>query len=230
VVPDPLVGVVIPAYNAAEWVVDAIESVLAQRYRPVEIVVVDDGSTDTTYAVAAQRVSEDPDARVRVVSQHHNGVGAARNRALALIGGEFVAFHDADDLCTAESILPRVETLRARPEVDIVFGTERRFAVLDENGPVALSDLRPSSVAGSMLIRRAAFDRVGLFDENLGIAEGLAWLLRARDAGLASVTLTDQARWRRVHATNHSRAYRDAGHDLAALLKASLDRRRSGAA
>lgn len=195
-----LVGIVIPAFNAAEWVAQALTSVIAQTYRPIDVIVVDDGSTDATSTIAEGHQSGDPAARVRVTIQAHGGVGAARNRGAALVSGDLLAFHDADDLCARDGLASRVAVLRARAEVDLVFGHERRFASIDEGGPVALGGAQPSCLPGSMLVRRDAFARVGEFDTRLGVAEGLEWMLRARDAGLRSVTLPAQVRWRRVHA------------------------------
>jgi glycosyltransferase involved in cell wall biosynthesis len=90
----PLVSVVIPAYNAERWITDAIISARCQTWSNVEVIVVDDGSTDATLAVAGRH--EGP--RLKVVSQDNQGACAARNRGLELAQGEFIQFLDGDDL------------------------------------------------------------------------------------------------------------------------------------
>jgi glycosyltransferase involved in cell wall biosynthesis len=227
---EPTVGVVIPAYNAATFLGEMLESLLAQPYRPIDVVVVDDGSTDATRAVADGYVADHAAARLQVVAQARGGPGAARNRGVALVRGDLIAFHDADDLCTPKCLALCVALLRARPEVDAVFGMECRFSVVDRSGPVPLGEARAGYRAGAMVIRRAAFERVGPFNPRFRFAEGLDWFVRAQEAGLRTVTVPDQLRWRRAHAANLSRNYHRDPTEPASVLKASLDRRRSGAA
>ena len=113
-----LVSVVVPAFNAERWLGETIASILAQDHRALEVIVVDDGSTDATAAVAAQHAERD--ARVRIVRQPNRGLGAARNCGLAHAQGEYVAFLDADDLWSTEKLRLQLERL----------GTERGRAVL----------------------------------------------------------------------------------------------------
>lgn len=96
----PLVSVLIPAYNAAAWVAKSLESVLAQDWPRVEVVVVDDGSRDDTLAAARRFESK----RVKVVTQENRGAAAARNRALSLAQGDYIQWLDADDLLGADKI------------------------------------------------------------------------------------------------------------------------------
>jgi glycosyltransferase involved in cell wall biosynthesis len=215
------VGVAIPAYNAERWLAQAIDSLLAQTAPPGDILVVDDGSTDATVAVAERFATP-----VRVVSQPNAGIGAARNRAVELVRGEIVGFLDADDMYTPSSIAVRLEVLAEDPRVDVVFGHERRFAELSDGAPVPIGPLRPSPIPGSMLVRRSALQRVGPFPTGVRVAEGLDWLLRARERSVQDVTVVDQVLWRRVHGQNNSVRHRDSLGEFARTLKASLDRRR----
>ncbi len=218
------VGVAIPAYNAERWLAQAIDSLLAQTTAPGDILVLDDGSTDATAAVA-----ERFGAPVRVVSQPNAGIGAARNRAVELVRGEIVGFLDADDIYTPPSIAVRLEVLAARPDVDVVFGQERRFAEISDGEPVPIGPPHPSPLPGSMLVRRSALRRVGPFPTGVRVAEGLDWLLRARELSAQDVTVEDQVLWRRVHGENNSVRHRDSMGEFARTLKASLDRRRAAA-
>ena len=125
----PLVSVVIPAYNAAATLPDTLDSVLAQTYPHIEIVVVDDGSRDGTPDVLARYAP-----RVRGIRQVNGGLAAARNAGLAAAQGQFIALLDADDLCEPERIGAQVAFMVDRPDV-VLTGTE--FSCFDDNGVVA---------------------------------------------------------------------------------------------
>ena len=122
----PLVSVVIPAYNAAATLAATLDSVLAQTYPHIEIVVVDDGSRDDTAGVLARYAP-----RVRAIRQANGGLAAARNAGLSAATGEFIALLDADDLCEPERIGAQVTFMASRPDV-VLSGTE--FSSFDENG------------------------------------------------------------------------------------------------
>jgi glycosyltransferase involved in cell wall biosynthesis len=103
----PLVSILIPAFNAEEWISDTLRSVLAQSWEPKEIIVVDDGSTDQTLAMARQFESD----CVRVVTQKNQGAAAARNKAFSLSGGDFIQWLDADDLLAPDKIARQIQAL-----------------------------------------------------------------------------------------------------------------------
>jgi glycosyltransferase involved in cell wall biosynthesis len=221
---EPRLGVVIPAWNAERWLAEALDSVLAQRPAPADVVVIDDGSGDAT-----ARIARGYPAPVRVVSQDHAGIGAARNRGVDAVAGDWIAFLDADDLMTGTSLASRASVLAERAEVEIVFGTVRRFSRLAYGEPVALDELQPCHLPGSMLVRRRALDAVGPFPTDTHVAEGLDWLLRARELELGELTVSEQVVWRRVHGENNSLRERQQIGEFAHALKASLDRRRAAA-
>jgi glycosyltransferase involved in cell wall biosynthesis len=223
--PEPSVGVVIPAWNAERWLGEALRSVLAQSVAPLDVVVVDDGSSDAT-ATLAESFGEP----VRVVTQANAGIGAARNRGVELVAGELVTFLDADDLLTADSIACRARVLMHRPEIDLVFGAVRRFSELQHGTPIAINEPQPGHLPAAMLARRTALARVGEFATHTRVAEGLDWMLRAGELGLGEVTLEQQVIWRRVHGENNSLRHRSQIGEFAHALKASLDRRRACAA
>lgn len=114
---NPLVSVIIPCYNAEKWVADAINGILRQTYAPIEIIVIDDGSTDGSLDVI--RSFED---RVRYETGPNRGGNVARNRGFALSRGEYVMFHDADDWISEDTIAKLVEGIK---------GTENTLAVCD---------------------------------------------------------------------------------------------------
>jgi glycosyltransferase involved in cell wall biosynthesis len=96
----PLVSILIPAYNAETWIADTIKSAIAQTWVDKEIIVVDDGSTDQTLAVARQFASKE----VAVVTQQNQGASAARNHALSLSQGDYIQWMDADDLLSPDKV------------------------------------------------------------------------------------------------------------------------------
>src|ERR1043166_827555 len=111
------VSVVIPTYNRAHTVRDAVRSVLAQRYRDLELIVVDDGSTDDT----AARLAAVSDPRLRVIMGRHAGVSAARNLGVSKASGNLISFLDSDDLWHPDKLTAEVAFLERHPEVHAVF-------------------------------------------------------------------------------------------------------------
>lgn len=191
----PVVSVVIPAYNDARFIGQALRSVLAQSYRPLDIVVVDDGSTDETAEIAG---SFGP--QVRIFRQANAGAAAARNRGLAVSTGDYVAFLDADDLWHPRKVELQLRHLQTCPECAAVYcrkievradtqtlqwnGTigEPPDALATnprESGWLYLELLRSSLIhTSSIMVSRAAIERVGLFEESLRKGQDLEFWLR----------------------------------------------------
>ena len=126
---NPLVSVIMPAYNASRYVGDAVESVLAQTYRNFEYIIIDDGSTDGTTQILQRLAHKDP--RIRLVSRPNTGYAVALNEALGLAQGPFIARMDADDICLPERFQKEVDYLNAHPECVLV-GT--RVMLIDPDG------------------------------------------------------------------------------------------------
>ena len=124
---DTLVTVVTPTYNRASQVTNAINSALAQTHRNLEVIVIDDGSTDDTPTVLAKIT----DARVRLLQQQNQGQSVARNRAIAAAKGKFVAFLDSDDTWLAGKLADQLTIFSKHPDVDVVFGDRRDISAND---------------------------------------------------------------------------------------------------
>lgn len=139
-----LVSVVMPAYNAADHISEAIKSLQDQVYSLWELWIVDDGSTDLT----ARIVSEFQDPRIRLLKQPNQGVSSARNHALDLVNGEFITFLDSDDLLPPNSLSIRVAYLNSNPQVHLVDGVMAWF-----QGPDRLIKRihRPRNYVGPLL-------------------------------------------------------------------------------
>jgi glycosyltransferase involved in cell wall biosynthesis len=116
----PLVSILIPAYNAEPWIADTIKSALRQTWPRKEIIIVDDGSKDKTFAVAQQFAG----AEVAVVTQKNAGASAARNRAFALCQGDYIQWLDADDLLATDKILRQMEVVEKSADKQMLFSSE----------------------------------------------------------------------------------------------------------
>ncbi len=222
-----LVSVIIPVYNGAQFLAEAIESVRAQTIRPLEIIVVDDGSEDDSAAVARGF------AGARCLRQPHEGAAAARNRGAADARGEFLAFLDADDLWTPDKLQRQMALMKERPELDVVFGGVEQFRDpgLDDKTRFKNMDVGMKGMhVGAMLIRRAAFNRVGPFRTRFSAGEFIDWWARAMENGLQSAAPPEKVLGRRLHANNLMRREQDAAGDYLRILRASLRRRRGESA
>lgn len=224
------ISVMIGVYNAAPYLGEAIDSALTQTYRPREVIVVDDGSTDGSGDVA-RRYGEE----VIVARQENAGNGAARNHAVRLASGELYAFLDADDRFTPNKLELQCRALEADPELDVVFGYTREF-VSPELTPEQRSRVRPPApepmawtAPNLMLIRRESFAKVGTFAENLKVGVTVDWYARAMEAGVRAAMLPDVLLERRLHLTNNGLRESDSRAQYLHVLKASLDRRRARA-
>jgi glycosyltransferase involved in cell wall biosynthesis len=230
-VPSADVSCIIPVFDGARYVADAIRSVLAQTRPPDEIVVVDDGSQDGTAEEVARF-----GAAVVYVHQPHAGVAAARNHGVGRAAGSLLAFLDADDRWHPERLRRQLDALARCPDVELCdaasayFWSDELTAEERERDPryrhPFWGETRPGHI-GTWLVRRAVFVRVGPFDPALRFSEDTDWLLRFRDAGGVRLTLPEVLGHRRLHRRNATAAdRREQVRALARTLKQSRDRRR----
>ncbi len=223
----PLVSCIVPVFNGERYLAEALDSILAQTWRPLEVIVVDDGSTDGSAAVVAKY-----GAQVSYVYQANAGPAAARNRGLDAARGEFIAFLDADDLWHKEKLARQMARFEARPELDLCnahmenFWTPDMKRENDRPSDIGLAKPQPG-VTQAIVARRALFDRIGPFDTTLKHRDAMEWLIRAVDAGAVVETLPDVLVFRRIHRDNLSwRRGDDDRDELLRSVKATLDRRR----
>jgi glycosyltransferase involved in cell wall biosynthesis len=220
------VSVVIPVHDGARYLAEAVESVLAQTDPPGEILVVDDGSTDDSLAVAASF-----GARVTCLPQAHAGLSAALNHGVERARGAVLAFLDADDLWAKDKLARQLDALDADGEIDAVFAHVEQFVSpeLDPGAVPAVPEavrVAPGYLAGTLLIRAGALRRVGLFDPRWQVGSFLEWYLRARDAGLRTTMRPEVLLRRRRHTGNMVIRERQSYGDYARILRHALDRRR----
>ena len=226
---NPLISVMIGAYNAAPYLGEAIESVFAQDYEPIELIVVDDGSTDGTADVARSF------ARVQLIQQENGGNGAARNRAVESASGELYAFLDADDRFTSGKLMLQKAALDADPGLDIVFGHVREFLSpeLDEETRASLRppapDPMPWTAPNLMLVRRESFERVGAFTTAVRVGVTVDWFARAAEAGLRYSILPEVVLERRLHTENNGLRERASRSQYLEVIRQAMERRRAAA-
>jgi glycosyltransferase involved in cell wall biosynthesis len=214
----PLVSVVMAAYNAEEYVRQALESVLAQDWRPLEVVVVDDGSTDRTAEIVRS-------FDVEYVHQANAGPAAARNAAVARAHGRFIANCDSDDLLPPTRVGLQVRHLLEHPDVGCVFGRQEwlnpppwlgRDAVYGDLDGIPLS---------SAMFRREVFEALGGYDGRFEPSEDMDLVIRMREQGIRYSVLPDVV----LHRRHHESSLTAAGvpqQPLLQSLRAKLDRTR----
>jgi glycosyltransferase involved in cell wall biosynthesis len=223
----PLVSVIISVYNCERYLAEAIESVLNQTYRQIELLVIDDGSTDSSGAVA----NSFPFLKYHF--QTNQGLGAARNQGIDLAQGSFFAFLDADDIWEKDKLLTQLTVFDTKPELDMLFGHVKQFyspEIAHNMKPKIdlINEIMPGHIAGTLLIKRESFFKVGYFPTHWRVGEFIDWYLKAIEQGLKSTTIPEVVMKRRIHENNMGIREHDSRGDYVRILKASLDRKRKG--
>jgi len=198
---NPLVSVIIPVYNGEKYLVEAIESVLAQSYRPFELIVVDDGSTDGSAAIV-HRYKD-----INYIYHPNMGVSIARNTGLAAARGAFIAFLDADDMWTPQKLQIQVGYLQENPSVMYTISKINNFIEPGSNiDPQILESILKKEQPGmaTIVARKTVFDQIGIFDSRYQVGEDFEWIMRAKDADIPMTILPDVLLERRIHNFNIS--------------------------
>ena len=236
----PAYSVVIAAYNAAQTVGEAIDSVLAQTRQDFEVIVVDDGSSDETCSRVAAYAG---DSRVRLHRQANAGPGAARNAGIALARGEYLCMLDSDDLWLPCYLQRMAAALRDSPAAGFAYtdawaleqasGRIRRATTMSRQRPPERS-LSPSEflealvrrnfVFNSVTIRREVLERVGGYDQALAQAEDYELWLRIAAWGYPGVRIEDPLAIYRVHPDSLSQDERGLLEGLLSAYSAVIDR------
>lgn len=177
-----LISVIMPTYNREKYIAQALRSLLDQDYRPLEIIVVDDGSTDATRQIVESFASD----RIRYVYQENSGVAAARNLGLSMASGDFLAWLDSDDYYLPGKLTAQMQYLADHPDAGLVFTQVEDFyndhaerLAMDEDVCRKISFGGTHVYMASMLARRSVFDVAGNFIEDLRVYEDVEWLYRA---------------------------------------------------
>lgn len=227
--PTPLVSCIVPVFNGERHLAEAIGSIRAQTYHRLEIIVVDDGSTDAT----GSKVQELGQA-LRYLWQANAGPAAARNTGIAAATGDLVAFLDADDLWHPQKLSRQVARLQSEPTLDFCLTHIQNFWEDDlrDEAELLRGHFRAQPIAGytsvTLVARRRVFERAGLYDATLKHGADADWFARVEEAGMSAAMLDEVLVYRRLHAENRSRVWSDRSREeILRVMKAIVDRRRN---
>jgi glycosyltransferase involved in cell wall biosynthesis len=216
----PLVSGILPAFQAEEFLEEAIASLLEQDYAPYEVVVCDDGSTDRTPEILAAH------PELHTIRQANAGAAAARNAAVAASSGELLAFFDADDLWPPTRLTLQAGYLIAHPEVGCVLGRQEWI----DPPPWLTRDAVYGDLDGipllSAVVRRSVFEALGGFDESFTHSEDMDLLFRMRERGIGIEVLPEIVLFRRFHGENLTTSA-PASSPLLRSLREKLERDRA---
>ena len=212
---NPLVSVIMPAYNAAAHIAESIESILIQNYRNLELIVVDDGSTDNTNDI----VMGFKDNRIKYFYKNNSGPSGTRNFAISKARGQYIMPLDSDDMMTPDSIARHLMEFENHPDVDLVYCDV--LLIDDRSKPIQIMNkpeyrdrrhlIRDLFRAGHPIlpfrlgIRRSVFDKIGFYDEDLLIGEDYDMMRRFIKADLKAHHLSEPLHLRRMHTDSLSR-------------------------
>jgi glycosyltransferase involved in cell wall biosynthesis len=230
-----LVSVIIPVHNGAQWLPECLESVFNQTYRPLEIIVVDDGSTDDTAAVLHAY-----EPGIRVLHQKQGGIGSARNHGIRAASGTYLAFLDCDDLWLPQKLRKQVAKAESLPDLDVTYTDAEEF---DIRGTIHSSffDLFPGlrqpadlfcqimhlavPLPSTVLVRKALLEKlhVRFTEENLGV-EDVGFYLEIMAKGGRFGFLDEPLLLRRLHGQNLSKDHYNRFHKRIVLYLNLLNR------
>jgi glycosyltransferase involved in cell wall biosynthesis len=231
------VTVLIPAWNAAGFIAEAIDSIRLQTFREFELLIVDDGSTDATREIVAARAAEDP--RIRLLARPHRGPSAAANAGLAKCRSPIVARMDADDICLPGRLEQQVAWLAQHPEVAAVGGAASNLYPDGRLEPAPAPPLSPDAVRAALASGNCMFNNTVTFRRDALLAAGGyrsafdtaedydLWLRLSERADVAN--LPEVFVHYRRHPGQVTSLYRPRQDALAELARTAAERRRAGA-
>ena len=223
---NPLVSVIVAVYNRELFIAEALESIRSQNYQPLELIVIDDGSTDRTAEIVR---SQFPEA---IYHYHPNqGQPFSMNAGVNLATGELITFLDSDDLWAPGSLPKRIDFMMKHPTLDILGGYVQNFvdsslAGEDPRKFKHLDEAIPGYVPSALLFRKSVFRLVGPFSSQWQVGFFMDWLARLQTLELKIEMQPELVVLRRIHAHNKGRMLRGIAIERVAVIKAILDRRR----
>jgi glycosyltransferase involved in cell wall biosynthesis len=220
-----LISVIVPVHNGEKFLGDALASIFAQDYRPIEVIVVDDGSTDGTGAIARSY------PEVRYLYEEKQGAAVARNTGIDNSRGELIAFLDADDLWFPNKLSIQAAYLDTHPEVGCVCGRMKNFLDPGVKCPSwveqdTLLQFYDDMSLCTTLARRSLFNAVGKLNPLYLQGEITEWFIRVKESGTPVSRLANKVLLRRIHDSNNSHDQSTMMHRKFRMLKESIDRKR----
>jgi len=217
----PSIVVIMPVRNGLAFLPGVIECVQAQAYAPLDLVVVDDGSSDGSYEYAQQ-------AGLQTLRTAGVGPAAARNAGIRATVSDFVAFLDVDDLWPPGTLHQLSEALCSDPEAGLAQGLVQNFRVLEDGSKRFFTHPYRFLNLGASLYRRGVFDTVGLLDETMRLCEDLDFLMRCWEKDVRKVVVDRVTLYYRRHPGSMTAGLEGAGFGTVQAFKRRIDRARRG--
>ncbi len=212
---NPKISVITPAYNAEKYIGDAIKSIQQQDYDNLEIIVIDDGSTDATADICKT-------LGVTLIQQENLGISAARNVGLKAATGDLIAFLDADDLWYENILKSQLDLLQKPESPSFVLG----LSVAVNKDALPITETHFVLSLGTALIKKEVFEKVGDFDEKLDFGEDLDWFLRVMEAEFSCAVESNPVLKFRRHENNTTNNREKTNQFFLKAIRQSLKRRR----
>lgn len=222
----PNISVILPVFNGERFIHEALSSICAQNYPNLELILIDDGSSDNTAQVATTFFSQPRNIEFSYYYQANAGVAAARNLGLEHVKNELIAFLDVDDLWPSGKLELHLEHFAKNPKLSAVLGHTQFMKIDPISGQKKQEVNCPQMLLGAGLYKRYLFDQVGLFDTSLMHGEDWDWFLRCREASIEMKVFSQTSLIYHRHSDNLSLQKKRSQSDLMRLMKQSLDRRR----
>lgn len=213
------ISAIVPLYNCPRFISEAVNSILAQSLPVLEIIVVDDGSTDNSLSAVPTH------PKVRLIPRPHAGLAATLNHGVSCAHGSILAFLDNDDRWLPSKLERQIEQLQSGDDTNLVFCQARVFQDREASVP-GIEIINGVSKSG-MMLRRTAFNRIGPFPETTGEHDFIGWYARAQELGFSTTIVQEILYERRIHDRNDGILQRDRQRaSYFTSIKALLDRRR----
>lgn len=225
----PIVSVILPVYNGAHYLIEALESVLTQSFHDYELIVVDDGSTDDSRAIVHNYLSSYP--QLRYLYQKNAGVTTARNSGFLSSRGSLISFIDQDDRWRVNALQCQAACHLQYPETGYTLAHQICFLDAEDSSPAwfQLQQLDKQHVGylpGTLMVKREVFSDLGMFDPYYTISSDADWFARARDLHIPMHILPEVLLERRIHSENQSKHSREIQSELTRILRNSIKRKR----
>ena len=222
---EPAVSVVVPVFDGARYLEQTLDSIVGQTHAPLELVVVDDGSTDESATIAERYVGAG-----QLIRQANQGIGRARNVGLAAARCPMVALCDADDVWEPDKLEVQLAHLRDHPELSVVFCGVREFLSPDLD-PAEVASRAPRQLdvgpcPSGLLASRQVLEEIGPFDETLVVGEWFDWYARLGRLGVGVGSVPGVYVHRRIHLTNNSLRRLASRREYLEVLRGHLSARR----
>lgn len=226
---NPFISVIIPVFNGAAHLPEALDSIVAQARNDLEVLLVDDGSSDDSPEICHSYCSRY--SWIRYLRQDNAGVTLARNTGVAASRGRLIAFLDQDDHWTEDALALHLQALAAEPDLGYTLGHQLCFLEPGTEPPdwfrlQQLQESVPGYLPGALVVRREVFENLGGFDPRYPISSDADWFCRAKDAGIKMRLLPQVTLHRRIHRANQSQQGEVIHRELFEILRASIVRKR----